>query len=194
MSSAGHQELIEFRKKIAGFEAVKCGMKHERIAREDDSIQPLYNSAADHGLQRCEYCSSAIRRTRVACAHTLTRQILRDAIATLESRTGQQGQGNGQKDQLRALDDRVVSLDQSIIELDMCRSDEELNHAQKSDVICQQRKAGRDCVDLEDELIQIDQKISALQTQHDEFVDQAAELKDDILFCLDQALSPSGAV
>lgn len=191
MTSTSHDKLIELRNKIAGFEAVKCGMKHERIAREDDSIQPLYNPVADHGLQRCEYCSPAIRRTRVACAHTLTREQLRDALATLKLRIDEQGQDNDQLDDLRALDDRVVSLDRSIIELDQCRSDEELNHGQKSEIVCQQRQASRDCSDLEVELLQIDERIAALQAQHDEFVDQSAELRDDILLCLDQALSRS---
>lgn len=188
MSSPGEHELTVLRDRIATFEGVKCGMKHEGVEREQDSIQPLYNEAVDHGFQRCEYCPNPIRRTRVACAHTNARNELRDAIGILQQRIGEQQQTTEQTDDLRTLDERVVLLDASIFTLDLGRSEEELVNAQKADEVCQGRQAGSDFSGPQDELRQSDQLISELEAQHDEYVDQAAILRDDVLEQLNRVL------
>lgn len=77
--------FIELRDKVAALEAVHCHMHHEKIARERNSLRPLKDPTIDHGYQRLKYCSGAIRNRRIACAHTMARYVLLDAVAALEN-------------------------------------------------------------------------------------------------------------
>ncbi len=189
MTDASRPGLEELRNSINGFEAIKCGMRHEAVQRVAGSIEPLPNEIVDHGFLRCEYCPRERRQKHVACAHTNARNVMLDAVRTLQDDDKLPVDQRRPQD-LTQLNDDLVQLDVSIFQLDQRRSDIELEHAEIARQVCQAQAAGRDDVPLKQQYNDIGAEITRMESLHDEYVDQAAAIRDQLLARLNSALDP----
>jgi hypothetical protein len=83
------ERLKVLRKEIGELEAVKCQMYHEKMKLDVASNLFLLSTAPDALFERTGFCSLAVRKQRIACAHTTARYLLREALSLLQKQDGQ---------------------------------------------------------------------------------------------------------
>ena len=71
--------LIALRRRVEALRARPCDMVHESIPAGSGG-DPMPNERSPSGFARTGLCPEAGRATNLACSHTMTRYVLRDAI------------------------------------------------------------------------------------------------------------------
>jgi hypothetical protein len=163
MGSDG-EALRAWRDRVAGLQALPCGMAHENIP-VDPNGRPEKNPFNESGYARAGLCPADKRATHLGCSHTMARHILRDALDSLRD------PGDA------ALLDELRNLDSNISLLDHRRFDAELRHAKavEADDADAVRRALHD--------------IDALVAEHRARNAEALTLRDAVLTRLDAALA-----
>ena len=172
-------DLPALRARLASFELVRCGMRHEQIQREPDGLLPLVDASVDHGFVRETYCDSAIRSSRLSCAHTTARYKLAEMLDQIPGSVRN-------AEQVSQWKEKISKLDMAIIEVDQKKSDAELVHARESDRVCASLEHA---AEARQALDQISLKIRQLVSSHNAYSDQLSELLREILACIDAAIT-----
>jgi len=82
------EALIALRRRVEALRAWSCDMAHESIPAGPDGA-PMRSTRSPSGFARVGLCPEAGRATNLACSHTMTRYVLRDAVTQVR------GEGNG---------------------------------------------------------------------------------------------------
>ncbi|NJL76840.1 MAG: hypothetical protein HC892_19280 [Saprospiraceae bacterium] len=77
------EQLTLIREQLRELKAVKCAMYHEKMKLDVASNLFVSNANPDALFERTGFCSLAIRKQRLACAHTSARYLLRAALSLL---------------------------------------------------------------------------------------------------------------
>ena len=160
------EALIELRRRVEALRASPCGMAHESIPAGPDG-DPVRSTRSPSGFARVGLCPEAGRAANLACSHTMARYALRDAIMQVPA--------EGDEAVLAALHE----LEQTISLLDHRRYDAE------------SRRASAKLAKADD--APGEREIAILTAEHRACVMRAAELRDDVLRRIDDALGAAGA-
>ena len=154
------EALIALRRRVEALRAWSCDMAHESIPAGPDGA-PMRSTRSPSGFARVGLCPEAGRATNLACSHTMTRYVLRDAVTQVR------GEGNG------AVVAALHELEQAISLLDHRRYDAESRLAGA-------RLSKADGAPGERE-------VAALVAEHRACTRRAGELRDDVLRRIDDA-------
>ena len=164
-------ELESLCRQLAEFKFPQCGMLHERVQRTSGGEIPVRDSSVEHGYLRSEYCSSAKRRKRPGCAHTMARFDFESILNALPRPLFDKKKISNWKRTLQ-------ELDQLIIQVDWQKSDAELLHAKQCDALHQ----------LDDDNGMVRQQIENPNGQildlidsHSKYVVRLRNLRDEVL-------------
>jgi hypothetical protein len=160
------EALIALRRRVEALRASPCDMAHEGIPTGPDG-DPVRSTRSPSGFARVGLCPEAARVTNLACSHTMARYLLRDAIMQVPD----------ERDE--AVLAALHELEQAISLLDHRRYDAE------------SRRAGARLAEADG--APADREIGALVAEHRAAVTRAAELRDDVLRRIDDALGATRA-
>ncbi|WP_156817092.1 hypothetical protein [Rubritalea marina] len=146
-------------------------MKHEKVQRSNNGIDPLPCSLSGEGFKRFQYCSNAIRSKRLGCAHTTARIRMLQILDDLPTRVAPEKQ----IEQWKSI---VQELEQSIIDVDRKKSDAELAHAIQSAEI--QREATKKS-EIQGKLANTAAHIAELIKTHNHYLDKLERLRNEVL-------------
>lgn len=76
--------LLEIKEALIKFEVVQCGMYHEKVAIDQDTLLPIkVNNGIEEIYQRVNLCNAELRRWRLGCAHTSANDHFLNLICTI---------------------------------------------------------------------------------------------------------------
>ena len=175
------EDWIAVRERIAGLQAVKCRLVHERARLEDGLPLRIDRGGPEQTVERVGLCSIQVRRTRLACGHTTARYALAGALQSL---LVAQELSDAAFD---ALWGQLSSTENSIHQLDHQKGDAEKKHAF---AIERKTLAARDELPA---LVAAERTIAAeiqgIEHAHDACVDEMLAIRDRILQHLDAVIA-----
>ena len=158
--------LTALRERVAGLRAPSCGMAHESIPSGPDG-KPLRSTRSPSGFGRAGICADAIRAVHLGCSHTMARNVLRHALTRL----------SGKADLLAELHD----IEEAISVLDHRRYDAE------------SRRATAIHGGAGEAIALAERDIADLVVEHGGYVARVAEVREETLRRIDDALSAARA-
>jgi len=171
------QALIELRENVAALKAVKCRLHHEEIPFDPATNLPAPLPLAEQGFHRVGFCPPELRRERLACGHTMSRYVLRDALDMLEEM-------GGDPQKLELLRREVETVGARIYDLDIGKGMAERRAAE----LAMERRDQGEPEHTEHQR----HEVRAIEAEHDACVMRIAELRDDVLRHLDLAIAEAG--
>lgn len=179
------QHLIDLRENVAALKAVKCRLYHEEVRHDGETGKPIPPRLPDEGYTRIGFCSPELRRQRLACGHTMSRYVLRDALIALSVVLP----GAAPYDELHH---DLEKIGGDIYEFDIAKGRTERH---KTDLLVELERrsdAGEDVAALGTDIGQVEQEIAAIEIGHGLCVDRVARLQRVILGHLDTAIAIQG--
>lgn len=155
--------------RLRSLSAVKCRMRHERVARDPDTCAPLRNPANPGAFKRVDLCPSSVRRGRMACGHTDARRWFRDGL------TARAGRFGADDPQVRALDSEFRRLDAELGQIDHAKG---VAEAVLAEALAAQSDPGS--------IAAARSETDRIADCHEVFVDALASLRDRLVSLLDR--------
>lgn len=181
MDAAALERYRTLRTRLQSLDVESCGMRHERVAREPESGQPVRDCLTDHGFARVAFCSADVRRNRLACAHTTARLALAEALEAVQS--AKDGVGK----ECETLLPRIAELDLQLADLDRRKSDAEIEEARLAGQLATSPD-GEELRELTARKEAVQSEIQSLVDRHRECAVALGRLRDRIVELLDEAL------
>lgn len=168
-------DWLMLKERVAGMKVEKCCLTHERVKFENG--MPARKTGAEDSFYRIGLCDREIRAKQLGCGHTMVRYRLRDIIRALHN-----------SDVMTAEDSSALqqSLDSAGNEIQFI--DHRKSAAEKQYAFLQEQLNGA-APPTDAALFGASEQITAIETQHDAYVEQIAAIRDRVLDYLEAGIA-----
>lgn len=183
MKRSEFKKLIEVRDKVQEMEGVKCRLTHERVRFDKESKLPIPHGITENKYYRLDLCPIEIRKKRLACGHTSARNFLREVLYSLSLYSEfDQNEISGLMENLDRLDIKINNLDHE-------KGHAELRYAEKLDLVYKENKEQKSAETIiENDLENEKSDIKKIEEQHDIYVDDMIDIRNNILKVMNETI------
>ncbi|ELR73785.1 hypothetical protein C900_01395 [Fulvivirga imtechensis AK7] len=166
-------QLASYRQQLSIMQAIPCDLKHEEVRLNNEGRPVKLGHPDVTSYERLGFCNAELRHSNITCAHTQSRNIIRQALAALKKTDPDSIYG------YEALEDQLNALEDTIHQLDILKGDED-----KSLAILLEQGPAKDIEDINE--IQV--RIEDIKLRHREKVTALDQLKRKVILEIDRAL------